>query len=73
MKRRSHAAIRRVGIEYKIGTSSTGTSMTRITCLALALLLAACAEAPPRSSSACIPGDPAGPPACQAFTYSMAR
>ena len=47
--------------------------MTRITCLALALLLAAGAAAPPRSSSACIPGEPAGPPACQPFTSSMAR
>ena len=47
--------------------------MTRIACLALACLLAACADAPPRSSSACIPGDPAGPPSCQAVTYSLAR
>jgi hypothetical protein len=47
--------------------------MIRIACLAFVCMLAACAESPPRSSSACIPGDPAGPPACQALTYSLAR
>lgn len=44
-----------------------------IACLTLGCLLVACAEAPPRSTSGCIPGDPSGPPACQAYVYSLAR
>lgn len=40
--------------------------------LAATCLMAGCASDAPRPTGRCIPGDPAGPPACQAYTYLMA-
>lgn len=48
--------------------------MFRIACLAFAVALTGCAAgASPREASGCIPGDPSGPLACQAKTYTLAR
>lgn len=46
--------------------------MRRILAVAIACLMAGCASDAPRQTGGCIPGDPAGPPACQAKTYLMA-
>ena len=47
--------------------------MRRLAALVLACLLVGCAsDGAPRQSGGCIPGDPAGPPACQAKAYLLA-
>lgn len=43
-----------------------------VACLALAGVLAGCANSAQWQTPACIPGDPGGPPACQQKAYLLA-